>query len=211
MYDIFKLPEIKIIEKEGMMKSIYVILAIIFISAPVQASSVDWEIQFFDQEGVQVGEGDFSYDPDRTEQFSSYSVAPDFIPEVRQINTTFTSLNWTVNNEEWSDQSAWRGAWWGGSLIGDRFFYDFDDVLMLGSFRGQFLLLSFDSQNPSALSATTGSWEQIVFGFSNQDPFTEGTWRANQTSAVPIPGVFVLFGSGLISMIMFGMRSIRKK
>ncbi len=193
-----------------MMKSIYVILAILFISAPVQASRVDWEIQFFDQEGIQVGEGGFSYDPDTTEQFSNYSVAPDFIPEVRQINTTFTSLNWTVNNKGWSEQSAGR-AWWGGSLIGDRFFINFDDVLMLGSFRREFFLLSFDSQNPSALSATTGSWEQIVFGSSTQDFFTEGTWRANRTSAVPIPSVFLLFGSGLISMIMFRMRSIRKQ
>lgn len=193
------------------MKSIFVILAIIFISAPVQASRVDWGIQFFDQEGVQVGEGDFSYDPDTTEQISNYSIAPDFIPEVRQINTTFTSLNWTVNGAGWSNQSFTWGGWWGGGLIGHRFSSNFDDILMLGSFIDWNLILHFDSQNPSALSATTGSWEQTAFNIPNQNSFSEGTWRANRTSAVPIPGVFVLFGSGLISMIILGMRSIRKK
>ncbi len=54
MYDIVKFPEIKIIKKKEMMKNIYVILATLFISAPVQASRVDWEIQFFDQEGVKL-------------------------------------------------------------------------------------------------------------------------------------------------------------
>ncbi len=130
---------------------------------------------------------------------------------MRQINTAFTSLNWTINDAGWSEQSSVWGAWWGGSLIGHRFANDFDDALMLGSFRDWYLILHFDSQNPSALTSTTGSWGQLAFNIPNQNPFTDGTWIANQTSAVPIPGVFVLFGSGLISMIMFGMRSSRKK
>ncbi len=59
---------------------------------------------------------------------------------MRQINTTFTSLNWTVNGAGWSERSSGLGSWWGGSLIDHRHASDFDDILMLGSFRGQFFI-----------------------------------------------------------------------
>lgn len=75
-----------------------------------------------------------------------------------------------------------------------------------------FLEISFDSPNPAATTFTTGTWlQQIANGPPGTSSDNGGTWNANQTSAVPIPGVFVLFGSGLISLIMFGRKSVRSK
>lgn len=67
------------------------------------------------------------------------------------------------------------------------------------------LELWFDDTSPDGISTADGTWFQLL---NNGE---SGTWNANQTSAIPIPGVFILFGSGLISMIMLGRKSINTK
>jgi hypothetical protein len=57
---------------EKVMKTILTIIVFTLISVSVQASRVDWEILFHNGDGVQVGNGDFSYDPDTDDQFEFY-------------------------------------------------------------------------------------------------------------------------------------------
>ena len=103
------------------MKYILKLLAtsiIITTATLAQASTVNWEIKFFNENGNIVGDGEFSYDPDTLVSFSTESPNPSDIPELISVNTSFTNLNWRFGGDQlWNTNSA-RFAWWdGGSLI----------------------------------------------------------------------------------------------
>lgn len=123
------------------MNKILVIVAITLISAPVQASRVDWEIQFFNSDSIQVGSGDFSYDPDTTIQLidsppSAAIVSEVIPPEIIEVSTSFTSFNWTVDGVNWTHE---QDDWWGGNLVQGRHESHFEfGKLLLGSVRGAF-------------------------------------------------------------------------
>ncbi len=106
------------------MKYILKLLAtsiIITTATLAQASTVNWEIKFFNENGNIVGDGEFSYDPDTLVSFSTESPNPSDIPELISVNTSFTNLNWRFGGDQlWNTNSA-RFAWWdGGSLIHTR-------------------------------------------------------------------------------------------
>ncbi len=191
------------------MKTILTIVAFTLISVSVQASRVDWEILFYNGDGVQVGNGDFSYDPDTDDQFEFYGDADSFDQPayILETNTAFTSFNVTVLFEQWTKPHE---LWWDGSMIHDPYgnwsgpgsFYIGDEMV--------YLKLSFDSPSPTGLTTSRGGWFQRGSSF---DELTTGggTWIANRTSVVPIPSVFLLFGSGLVSMVMLGRKSVLVK
>jgi hypothetical protein len=188
------------------MKKILTALVFILISASVQASRVDWEILFYNGDGVQVGNGDFSYDPDTNDQFEFNGDSHSFDQTVyiNETNTAFTSFNVTVLGEQWTGTYE---HWWDGSIIRDRY----GNSSYPGDFHlgGEmvYLDLSFNSPSPVGLTTSTGGWFQRG---SSLDELTTGggDWVANRTSVVPIPSVFLLFGSGLVSMLMLGRKSV---
>lgn len=133
------------------MKRVLAVLVILYTSTSVQASRVDWEIQFFNEVGIQVGSGDFSYNPDTTDTYTTYSGSIYDVPPTeysQEVITTFTNLNLIVNSEQWfcSDPC---GVWWGGSNnhYGGAGRYGFHDYTL-----GHFLLGSIYS-GPSSFRA----------------------------------------------------------
>jgi hypothetical protein len=188
---------------EKVMKTILTIIVFTLISVSVQASRVDWEILFHNGDGVQVGNGDFSYDPDTDDQFEfygynngfDYSQPDTYIPAyIKETNTAFTSFNVTVLFEQWTKPHE---IWWDGSMIHDPYGnFSGPGLFNVGDER-VYLTLSFDSPSPTGLTTSTGGWFQRG---SSLDELTTGggTWIANRTSAVPIPSVFLLFGGGLV-------------
>ncbi len=187
------------------MKKIIAVLAIILISASVQASRVDWEIQFYDDIGIQVGGGDFSYDPDITDQYFTDSPNPYDVPIRIEVSTVFTSIDWIIDDFQWSAPSR-GGPWWGGSMLSSRYGTSPGSFILGNHIFGPSLFLTFNPPHPGSATTAFGSWAQLA-----NNRFPSGTWSANRTSAVPIPGVFVLFGSGIISLIMFRRKSVGSK
>ncbi|MCF6202745.1 MAG: hypothetical protein L3J59_03615 [Methylococcaceae bacterium] len=199
-----------------MMKSNITILIMTLLSTSAQASLIKWDIQFFNGSGAQVGAGNFSYDPATTDTYTHY--LPIYNEETYQveatpfdfdISTSFTNLNWNVLGVNWSDA---RGVWWNGSnnhFGGAARYGIVEETLghfIIGDyyFTGQSFELFFDpdSRNPNGISTATGNWTQ------RGDFPGSGTWNA-QISTIPIPSVFLLFGSGLFSMVLLGRKTTR--
>ncbi len=67
-----------------------------------------------------------------------------------------------------------------------------------------YLSLGFHDSNPEGIT-TTGSWTQHLS--ENYAP-SGGEWIANRTSVVPIPSAILLLGSGLVSLLMLGRKSL---
>jgi hypothetical protein len=202
------------------MKSIFLILIVSLLSTQVKASLVTWDIKFFNDSGAHVGAGDFSYDPATTDTYIYYDLdasGSEAVPIEFEINTSFINLDWTVLGVNWLNE---KGVWWNGSNNhnggidppGAEIFdtlgsFTIGNFLYFAPLEGQYLNLDFDpdSTSPNGISTASGSWIQGG-DFSGAG---SGTWSA-QVSTVPIPSVFLLFGSGLISMVLFGRKSTRK-
>lgn len=181
-------------------------LIILLTITPIHASTIDWEIRFFNNKGILVGDGEFSYDPSTFVTFSTQSINPSQEPDRITVNTSFTHLAWRFSGRElWTINNEKAAIWWGGgSLIPSRTSSHFGPFILGesqassgGSFRNSFLRLIFNGVNTDLIA--TGKWEQTL-NLGIGDFSGSGTWSAN--ALVPIPSTILLFGSGLFSLIL---------
>ncbi len=138
-----------------------------------------------------------------------------FIPVENTYETdySFSSFDFNILDGNWSGRSEGT-QWWNGSAnyyggAGRYGGYDFQPTegVFLGAnyFIVHYLSLGFDDPNPEGISTASGYWTQHLSG--DYAP-SGGEWIANRTSVVPIPSAILLLGSGLVSLLMLGRKSL---
>lgn len=181
---------------------------------PVQAASIFWDLEFFNDSGEQVGTGEFSYDPEATA-----NVTAGRPPVTISVSGIVDSFSANVAGLEWGKEDFLsRTFWWvpnsaeatRGQSIRSRFgtfivnFWELKENDAAQESPFSTLIISGGSTEFLA----EGTWEQtqsipqqnssgniISFDFLE----TQGAWTAVQRNAKSIPEgslVFALLGIG---------------
>ena len=210
-------------------------LGILASAIPVSAATITFDLDFFDDSGTQVGNGEFNYDDEALTCFEYSEVGdcsrepledPDDYNDVFFVENTLTDFSATINGEDWSGA---YGHWWSddksGQLPGEQsasrygisigenswFFGDVEPGIR------QFVMDFTQSSDTSG----EGSWLQEVVPSGGGNPFAgSGTWQATRVGTVSEPSVpapspseavpesSTIFGA-LVAMV-FGYLSKRK-
>lgn len=179
-------------------------LGILASAIPVSAATITFDLDFFDDSGTEVGDGEFSYDDEASTCFE-LSVAgdcsrepledPDDFNDVFFVENALTDFSATIDGEDWSGA---YGRWWSddesGQLPGEQsasrygisigensWFFGDDDF---GT--RQFVMDSTQSSDTYG----EGNWLQEVVPSGGGDPFAGlGTWQATRVGTVSEPSV----------------------
>ena len=213
-------------------------LGILASAIPVSAATITFDLDFFDDSGTEVGDGEFSYDDEALTciEFSEAgdcsrepSEDPDdynYYNDVFYVENALTDFSATINGEDWSEA---YGYWWSddetGQLPGEqsasRYGISINDNSWFfgdGSFGER--QLSIDITQSSDTSGE-GNWLQNVVPPGGGNPFAgSGTWQATRVGtglepSVPapspseaVPESSTIFAA-LVAMV-FGYLSKRK-
>lgn len=169
------------------------------ITAPAQAATLTWNLNFFDDAGNPAGKGEFSYDD---ESLTFVQTIPIAAPVGFEVNNALTSFSATVLGKEWSLSDRPGVTWWQptgptslkqqeisryGIFINNNWFFGGASTIR------QFLL--YDSRPSSA--GWDGSWVQAIPDFIPS--FGSGSWTASPSSAA-VPEPSTVLGTTLIGV-----------
>ncbi len=207
------------------MQNILTIITLSFISfSTVQASIVNWDFQFFDESGTQVGNGYLNYDPSTTDSYTHpthdeivcggedvVSCHYETITSTYESNYFLSSYNFNIQGTDWGGGNTWWNGsanhYGGAERYGGYNFHPQEGIFLGVNYLSvHYLSLGFEDSNPEGISHSSGTWVQQLSGSS---PPTYGNWTATRTSVVPIPSALFLLGSGLMSLIMLGRKAKR--
>lgn len=189
-------------------------------ATPAQANLVFWNLDFFDESGTLVGEGEFAYDPTTT-TFVQTSTFSDSIPiegfEVQSALEVFL-VNVVGDTFSLEDDQPGFVTWWfdsnnnpGQQLIDFRFpipnirenRWFFPDG---GSGLGDQIFRMNDIEKISN-ALWVGDWDYINFDTPFEPIFEAGKWSATlRSQAVPEPTTTL----GLLAFSAFGVVSAWK-
>lgn len=179
-------------------------LGILASAIPVSAATITFDLDFFDDSGTQVGDGEFSYDDEASTCFE-FSIAgdcsrepledPNDYNDVFFVENALTDFSATINGEDWSGA---YGHWWGddesGQLPGEQsisrygiFINDNRWFFGDGDFGERQFVMDFTQ---SSDTYGEGDWLQEVVSSGGGDPFAgSGTWQATRVGIESEPSV----------------------
>ena len=165
---------------------------------PVIAASIFWDLDFFDNDGDNVGFGEFSYDPDTTTTFDIFPPLGGSVTvntALESFEATILGIEQDVSLDKWwtpNDPVATRGItqFRGGAGVSDRWFSG-DPFFGNGS---------FVMEGRSTETTGGGDWSLFFLDNSLDPPFfgATGTWIATVRPAVspePIPEPLTILAS----------------
>lgn len=190
-------------------------LGILISTVPVTAATITFDLDFFDDSGTEIGDGQFSYDDEDTltcvqitDSFDCFSesffgdlsiqeISDLYMSPVTTISNTLTDFSASINGIDWDDGDA-NLTWWGddstGQLPGQisashSGSFAGDNSWFFGDgFRGtEQFAMNFDS---SSDTSGEGNWLQNVVPSGGGNPFAgAGTWQATRVRTAPEPSV----------------------
>ncbi len=170
------------------------------ITAPTQATTLTWGLNFFDDAGKPVGSGEFSYD-DEVLTFVP-TIPPLPAPGGFEVNNALTRFSATVLGAEWNLSDRPRITWWQptstkslGQKVVTRYGMAIADTWFFGDDLGlrQFLLQGGKQDSGD----WGGSWHQAIPGF--MPSLSSGSWSAFPSSAA-VPEPSTILGVTLIGV-----------
>ncbi|MEL7039795.1 MAG: hypothetical protein AAFO04_29970 [Cyanobacteria bacterium J06592_8] len=183
---------------------------------PAQASLVFWDLDFFENSGTQVGDGEFGYDPTTTTFVQTSVIFPGFPVEGFEVQTALETFSANVF-EDTFELNTLPGlvAWWAESdrNPGQQLFDPREPIPTITENRWiflpqeQWLFISGMQEISDALWA--GSWSYIKFTSSTipEPIFGSGQWTATlRPQAVPEPTTTL----GLLAFSALGVASAWK-
>ena len=177
-------------------------LGILASAIPVSAAAITFDLDFFDDNGTQVGDGEFSYDDEASTCFElsfagdcsrEPSEDPNDYNDVFFVENALTDFSATINGEDWSGA---YGHWWSddesGQISGEQsasrsdIFINDNRWFFGDSFFGEGEMIMDFTQ--SSDNSGEGSWLQEVVPPGGGDPFAgSGTWQATRVGTVSEP------------------------
>lgn len=186
-------------------------LGILISTVPVTAATITFDLDFFDDSGTQVGDGQFSYDDEET--LSCYQITNSFecdlqstdilidefgeIPEPTVISNALTDFSANIDGIDWDYGDAYL-TWWGDDSTGQQpgqisvsrngSFAESNYWFFGDGFTGtEQFAMNFDS---SSDTFGEGDWFQsIVPSVSGLPSENSGPWQATRVGTAPEPSV----------------------
>lgn len=172
--------------------------------APVTAATITFDLEFFEDSGTQVGDGEFSYDDEASTCFElsfagdcsrEPSEDPNDFNDVFFVENALTDFSATINGEDWSGA---YGHWWSddesGQLPGEqsasRYGISINDSRWFfgDSFFGEGDMIMDFTQSSDTYGE--GNWLQNVVPSGGGEPFAgSGTWQATRVGTESEPSV----------------------
>jgi hypothetical protein len=213
-------------------------IGILASAIPVSAANITFDLDFFNDSGTEVGDGEFSYDDEALTCFEYSEVGDcsrepsedpdddDYYNDVFYVENALTNFSATINGEDWS---GGYGHWWSddesGQLPGEQSASRYG--ISIGENRWFFGDVDFGTRQfvmdftQSSDTSGEGNWLQNVVPPGGGDPFAgSGTWQATRVgteseSSVPapspseaVPESSTIFGA--LAAMVFGYLSKRK-
>lgn len=187
-------------------------LSLLIGAIPVTAATVTFDLDFFDDSGAEVGDGQFSYDDEETltclqitnsfdcfpessfEELSVQEISDLYMAPVTILNNVLTDFSANIYGIDWNESYE---TWWSDdeteqlpgqiSVSRSGSFASFNSWFFGDPFLGtEQFLMNFDS---SSDTFGEGTWFQSLVEpvFPNPDsPFeTGGTWQATRVTSSP--------------------------
>ncbi len=179
---------------------------------PVQAATFSWNLDFFDDNNVQVGSGEFSYDPTTT---TFVETTPTSLPEGFTVQNDLETFSANIRGENWGFEAG--TTWWaepsrppGQQRTSRSRPFVVENSWFFGDpfFGTRALNMDIDSASDTAGS---GTWFQLIVPPGGGDPFRgAGTWKATLRSNVEsVPESSSVLG--LLAIGTFGAVSLLKR
>ena len=179
---------------------------------PVKAASIFWDISFFDDNDMEVGNGYFSYDPDTTtlvdinargDTISVDTILDTFSAVILGVEWDEPGINWWITDETIATRGQSQSR--SGPSLSDGWF--FGDPF--------FGTTALNIEGGSTDSNGSGTWSQLLVVDSGDPPLTGfGTWSATQRvntgnngSSTDVPEPLSI----LASMTALGLLPLLKK
>ncbi len=181
---------------------------------PVQAATIAWDLEFFDDAGAQVGSGQFSYNTD-TNTF--VQTIPTSSPQGFTVQNALESFSANIQAQNWGFEEpgiTWwaqssrppgqqRNSRYGISIVDNSWFFG-------DGFLGTRQLLLDNMESVSA-QVWRGNWSQEVLQPGGGPPAQgEGAWTATQRNAEAVPEPSSILGSLAIGTFGAGLALKRK-
>lgn len=179
-------------------------LGILISTVPVTAATITFDLDFFDDSGTEIGDGQFSYDDEASTCFESSvvgdcsrepSLNPNDFNDVFFVENALTDFSATISGEDWSGA---YGHWWSddeigqlsGEQISSRYGISLADNQWFfeeGDFGTEQFAMNFTQ---SSDTSGEGNWLQNVVPSGGGNPFAgAGTWQATRVGTAPEPSV----------------------
>lgn len=179
-------------------------LGILISAIPVTAATITFDLDFFDDGGTEVGDGQFSYDDEALtcvelspvgDCFREPLEDPNDFNDVFFVENALTDFSATINGEDWDLGYI---TWWGDDESGQLPGYQAPSRYGISIAENSWFFgdgdfgerqLSIDITQSSDIYGE-GSWEQNVIPPGGGNPFAgAGTWQATRVGTAPEPSV----------------------
>ncbi|MGB3402759.1 MAG: hypothetical protein WBA77_08710 [Microcoleaceae cyanobacterium] len=197
--------------------SVALSVGIVGARSAIAQDAVFWDVEFLDESGVVVGEGEFSYDPTTT---TFVNTTPDFLsipPEGFEVQTALETASFNVFGQGFVP--AGNLTWWfesdrdpGQQFVNRRGEPDIRDnswTFLNSDVRDATAILFMDDFEQVSDTLGMGDWTSDGFDFTiGQSLSGSGQWRAtNRLQSVPEPRVTL----SLFAFSVLGAASICKR
>ena len=180
----------------------------------VQAATISWDLEFFDNAGAQLGNGQFSYNTDTTTFVQTIPISS---PMGFNVQNALESFSANIQAQSWGFEAP-GVTWWVqssrppgqqrntryGIFIADNSWF-FGDVV----YGTRQLLL--DNMKSVSDQVWTGDWFQQIVQSGGGAPFQgDGAWTATQRNTEVVPEPSSVLSSLAISTFGIGLALKRK-
>ena len=179
-------------------------LGILISTVPVTAATITFDLDFFDDGGTEVGDGQFSYDDETAtcvelspvgDCFQEPSEDPNDFNDVFFVENALTNFSATINGEDWDLGYI---TWWGDDESGQ--LPGYQATSRYGIFINEnrwFFGDGYFGERQLSIGITQfsdtsgeGSWNQDVVPPGGGNPFAgAGTWEATRVGTTPEPSI----------------------